>query len=714
MPSAAISAKTVNPLDIGNAQYTTGMVTADAGPPRERTAARARWSRWAIITGAALVFAAYAACFLYFFVDDEAIPLVYARNLLRGHGLIYNLAEGRVEGYSDFLHVLWQGLVIEFSRAAGLSRLAPLDIGKAVSFLFGIGILVLTGDFMQRAGVRRAGMVAGLGFLALAGPLAVWSCSSLEAVPFAFFILALVRILAGQNSGAHTTAAVVFGGVALLQRIDGFVYVGSVLVAALLMTEPALRRAVLLRVVLPIVAIGVLYHAARFAYYGTLVSAPLEAKVLYKFAGAPHAVVKAPDQSYLRGFLDLYGMAVVPALVVAAIGAWRSRSARVALVAGVLIGTYAALVGDWMFGWRFFVPVLPLTAAVIAAAVSRMRDRLAWPAAAIVLIWSVLGAQAFAREYVAVEKRPIWWTSPHGGEAVWLAPYDDLLTTARRAITRGETIAYNQAGLLPFVLDVVNIDDLGVCSKFEAGLPTTDVYFTEVGRYSPLTDAPILNAAHAYLLYRDVRMLISRTDLLEKANDGHIPPELLDGYFRLAAVDASRQNALYARTEKDARGFRRDPSLFRQDLLHSSRIRRVDVDGRRLTDAEVGPALPYLRWQTGSVRVRGRTRIDILFADHDEDVYALYAAALSARGGAVALMLSLYDESGHRVAHEHAQPDESPAPLWRRFDRPVRARLLSIEAFAADGDADLVISDLRADGQSAALRDYVRTNLRFQ
>jgi len=38
--------------------------------------------RITILTSAAcLVFAAYAASFLYFFVDDEAIPLVYARSM---------------------------------------------------------------------------------------------------------------------------------------------------------------------------------------------------------------------------------------------------------------------------------------------------------------------------------------------------------------------------------------------------------------------------------------------------------------------------------------------------------------------------------------------------------------------------------------------------------------------------------------------------------
>src|SRR4051794_23819343 len=135
---------------------------------------------------AAAAFAAYAASFLYFFVDDEAIPLVFARNLLRGRGLVYNTFEGRVEGYSDFLHVVWNAVLLAFTRAAHLRPLVALDVGKAVSFACGIAIVLLVARTLKRIGAPPPALAGALGFVALAGPLAVWSCSSLEAVPFAF------------------------------------------------------------------------------------------------------------------------------------------------------------------------------------------------------------------------------------------------------------------------------------------------------------------------------------------------------------------------------------------------------------------------------------------------------------------------------------------------------------------------------------------------
>jgi hypothetical protein len=52
-----------------------------------------------------IVFVVHALSYAYFFVDDEAIPFVYAQNVLEGHGLVYNQDDGPVEGYSDFVSV---------------------------------------------------------------------------------------------------------------------------------------------------------------------------------------------------------------------------------------------------------------------------------------------------------------------------------------------------------------------------------------------------------------------------------------------------------------------------------------------------------------------------------------------------------------------------------------------------------------------------------
>ena len=73
-----------------------------------------------IAVAALVLFTAHALNYLYFFVDDEAIPYVYAQNLLHGKGLIYNTIEGRVEGYSDFLHIWVATVILTVVRALQL------------------------------------------------------------------------------------------------------------------------------------------------------------------------------------------------------------------------------------------------------------------------------------------------------------------------------------------------------------------------------------------------------------------------------------------------------------------------------------------------------------------------------------------------------------------------------------------------------------------
>ncbi len=672
-------------------------------------------SAW-ITSLAVIVFSFYALSFLYFFVDDEAIPFVYAQNMDEGRGLTYNSLEGRVEGYSDFLQVLLDAVLLRVVRTLGLSKLAALEMGKALSFLCGIGIIIVTARTLRRDGASPPGLTSGLLFLALAGPLAVWSCSSLEVVPFALLIVALASVLftgADETPAGSATWYIALATLAILARIDGFVHVTALLAAALIASDASRRRWLLRSVVAPVAGIAVTYHLARFAFFGSLLSAPLEAKVLYKLAPNTHAIVKRPEREYLLAFMDLYGFALIPAVLLSAVMVWRRGAGKPSLIAFACLVTYVAVVGDWMFGWRFVVPLLPLVAIAIGSGVSRLGGRIAWLAAVVVVAWSANAARAFAHEYVVHEKRPLWWSDRHAGARAWLSPYADLIAIARRAVTTpGERMAYNQAGLVPFILDVNNIDDLGICSRFIAGLPTADVYFTEVGRYSPLTNAPVLRAAHAYLLHENVRLIASRTDLLTSANGGHVPPAILNDHFRLSAIDASGENALYVRTDKPADRYRTDPAMFQENLAHTSRVRRVNVDGQRLPEGAIGPALPFLRDQIGVLPIRGRQRIAIRFADRDENVSALYAAAMSSRDP-MTVTFGLYSASGRQVAEVRVPVGPSGTSLMRELEG-VEARLLTIDVESTvQAESRLTIGDLRVQGQSAALRDYVRHQLRF-
>src|SRR5205085_7376559 len=208
----------------------------------------------------------------------------------------------------------------------------------------GAGVIVVTARVLWRDGVRLPGIAAGVAFLTLAGPLAVWSCSSLETVPFA---LLTIGFLGALLAGARRLA-IALGIAAVLLRIDGVVYVFAL---GLAVASAHARYRGNVRTVLAFVAAAAVgFHGWRYLYFGSLMSAPLAAKVWYHLAGPRHAMLKPPDVPYLVAFLRLYAFPAAGVLAAAAIVARRSPAARAAVVALIVLGVYVQFVGYWMFG----------------------------------------------------------------------------------------------------------------------------------------------------------------------------------------------------------------------------------------------------------------------------------------------------------------------------------------------------------------------------
>ncbi len=412
--------------------------------------------------------------------------------------------------------------------------------------------------------------------------------------------------------------------------------------------------------------------------------------------------------------MRLYGLWAAGVLAVAAaIVARRSPAARTATVALVILGLYVQLVSDWMFGWRFVVALLPLAAILIATAIGRAPRRIAWIAAALTIVWCGAVASAFASTYVSSEKKPLFWAEPRGGQAAWLGRYYDVVTVGRGLIHRGARVAYNQAGLLPYLLDVENVDDLGICSGFVARLPTTDVYYTGVGRYSPLTDQPVLRTAQAYLLYQDVQFVIAPLDLLVKANHDGVPDAILDDYFTRIPSDALHQNVIYRRSAKPAGDYRRDSTLFAENLAHTSRLLRADIGGRQIDSDRIGPDLPMFRELTTARTFTGDLRIDLAFARRNEDAHAFYVSAITSNVP-LTLTLSLSDDQGRQTLRKVYALESGTRGVFDRFPAAAPAVAMTLDFDVPGTDDTVTIADVRLEGQSAALKAYLSRNLRFQ
>ena len=676
------------------------------------------------IIAAVSIFLGYASNFLYFFVDDEGIPLVYAQNLLRGRGLIYTTLEGRVESYTDFLHVLLDALFLAAVRLMHWPRLSVFFVGKAVALAAGAGCVVVTWLTIRRMkSLSDPGALSGLAVIVLSGPLAVWSCSSMETAPFALLVSLLTYALVAGSQSADSTRfdrlAAVAAVLVALERLDGILYNTALIGAFVLFADRGRRLALWNRVVLPVAAVLVVYHVWRVWYFGSLLNLPLYAKVLYKLQPQHHLLVKAPVAPYALRFIHMYGWPAV-AIVVAAAGlaARRSRAIRPLVLAGAALVAYVSLVGDWMFGLRFFAALMPLVAVIIAAAFSVLfvnRRRLAWAAAMTVVVWGGISARAFERAYESETGTASWLRQPSLEANRFFGTYYGLLDVARTHIGYGERVAYNQAGFLPFMLNLENIDSLGICSRFYAHLPVRDLFFTEVGHYAPLTANPAIGAEEAYLLYQNVPFVIQRGDLLRAANNGRTPAELMGGYYRLVARDPHGNDVVYARTERDASEFRNDPRLFFENLAHPAYVETVTVNNQPIQPDEVATTLPFLRESNGSVVADAAYDLDVRFAHEDVDVSELDISEIHSNYQPVIVSLELLSASGVSLERVTLTLETGETRSYmKRLAAPVKAaRLVMRIASTTRARTRVSITDLRVQGQTPELARYIRETLKF-
>ena len=672
---------------------------------------RPRLPVW-VAAGAVLLFLVHTLNYLYFFVDDEAIPYVYAQNLLHGKGLIYNTLEGRVEGYSDFLHVWFATFVLAMARAFHLPKVSVFFIGKGWSLACGAAIVGLTWALLRRMRVERTAAMTALAFLALAPPLAVWSCSSLEAVPFALGVTMLVAALVFDADRWAAAAAVLL----VLERIDGFVYAGALIGAFLLTADPPRRRLMLTRIVVPLAIALAIYHGWRAWYFRDLLPAPLESKLLYKLRPHANLVVKAPDESYLRRFVDMYGWPVTTAMVLGAGAAFKTGGIPRRLLIGLVpLCLYVALVGDWMFGFRFFVPLVPIFALLIAVSMNPLAIRR--PQAAVILavvsaVYLGFMSSRFVETFRKTEKVETFLRAPSRDLHRFFWPYYGLYEAGRTLMRPGEIVAYNQAGFIPFMLDLNNIDDLGICSRFYAELPTTDLYFTEVGRYAPLTNTPELRAGQAYFLYENARFVLSRTDILVRANHGTLPPALFGGYYDLVQLDAERQNAIYRRTEKPADEYQTEPQAFGENVAHVSYVRRASIDGATVAPSEYQTRLRFLHDETSELAFTDVLRISVTFADTDAHVREISAESVRATAPST-LKVMLIARDGHVVHHAtYALPQGRAIEIRSLVPEGSRASRLSLEV-SSRGAVHAWLTDVRVQGQTPALERYIKRRLPF-
>jgi hypothetical protein len=285
--------------------------------------------------------------------DDAMISMRYARNFVHGHGLVWNVGERPVEGYTNPLWVLFMAalhaLPLPASKTSGAVKI--LAMALLVANLF------VTRRLAERIGASPAAAVGATLLTALHYPLTAWSLQGSEvALVVPLVGLALLTAIRGMAADRFSAIPYWMLGAGTLVRPDAAVlYVG--LLAGMATIDRARRATHLTYGIGVLVLFAVLQTAFRLAYYGEW----LPNTYYLKMTGYPTLWRIA------WGIRDLAGFAwhrwIVFAL--AAIGVyWRPRYAAIVAAVAAAQFAYVAYIGP--ADSRFTTVAMPL-ALVLAA-----------------------------------------------------------------------------------------------------------------------------------------------------------------------------------------------------------------------------------------------------------------------------------------------------------------------------------------------------------
>jgi len=315
---------------------------------------------------------AWHSLVVHYVSDDGFISLQYAKNLLRGNGLVYNPGE-RVEGYTNFL---WVVLV------AGVNRLLPWttlpDVAETLGIVCGAVTVVVVCRFawivwaQQR---RWFGLLAGA-FLACHSGFAAWGTGGLETT-----LLALLLFVGASTyvwflrTGRRFIAVPCWFALATMTRPDAGALFAATAIHAFARERRLgvpLRRTRLVAFVAVFAVIYLPYFAWRLAYYGY----PLPNTFYAKVGGDVHQYFRGVG--YLLGYARVYGVVVfLPAVLLLLRrnrAVWRDYLALLVVVYGACI---VFVGGDGLAFYRFVAFIAPLIYLLVAEGFADLYERTA-------------------------------------------------------------------------------------------------------------------------------------------------------------------------------------------------------------------------------------------------------------------------------------------------------------------------------------------------
>jgi hypothetical protein len=443
-------------------------------------AARAGRLVWVAGCTALLVFYLYnLSIYFAFTADDPGITFRYGANLFDGRGLVFNPGE-RVEGYSNFGHVVLSGLVYKILALSGDGRWTLTLAIKLLNVLFGAAAgyycYRYAADILGRRGLT--GLVPVL-LAAANGALIINIASPLETAAYAMLVTAMMYRMARylldppDCSRRHLPLLALLGSLILLWRIDSPALFAAFVAVLVLVRRFRLQRSDWLLLGLW-GAIFLAYTGCRFLWFGDLLNNPYYTKVKHRIGlGTPFGT------PYVAEFFKFLGIPALVFLAAMAVVAWRTPR-RHALPVALIVAQwlYILLVnGDWMTGYRFWAVVVPPLCLVISEVIElpqgllppRWGSALRWTLALLIAgVWFVKAQEHYRREH----QQPFAFYAMLGDFAPkHLCPYWATAEWLNRHADKDAVMAVQEAGFMPFLSGLTAIDTYGLCDRRLARLP---------------------------------------------------------------------------------------------------------------------------------------------------------------------------------------------------------------------------------------------------
>jgi len=321
--------------------------------------------------------------------EDSFISFRFAKNLAEGYGLVWNIGEVPVEGYTNFLWVI----------ICTLGTIIRFDIILFSQF-FGITASIITLFYVykisRQIGFDQSTALLPCLFLAVSGPFATWASSGMETNLYTLFII---------GSAYHTISfwklgyskslnlSFLFCFLATLTRPEGFgiflLMLFYHIIFYLKKEKPGRNTKSLFVGALVYLVPFIIYFTWRYSYFGFLLPLTFYAKT----GGTVHQWFRG--LKYLIYFSLHFILPFLPLLLYLfwkrknllknkkfSISEWLHKplnsNSFSLMFCGVFCSVYIFYIvlvgGDYMAMYRFFVPVLPFIYILLASGFNLLKN----------------------------------------------------------------------------------------------------------------------------------------------------------------------------------------------------------------------------------------------------------------------------------------------------------------------------------------------------